>query len=202
MRPEFEDQLERRGITDRAVLRAMDRVPREEFVPEPYRSHAYADGPLGIGEGQTISQPYIVALMTQSLAAGPGDRVLEVGTGSGYQAAVLAEMGCDVYSVERHGSLSRRAGEALDRLGYGNVSLRVGDGAEGWLEEAPFDAIAVTCAARELPGALTGQLRPGGRMVIPVGEDGDVQVLWLFEKTKTGKLRKRRLCDVRFVPLV
>ena len=202
MRPEFERQLVRRGIRDRRVLEAMSRVPRELFVPPGLEARAYDDGPLGIGEGQTISQPYIVALMTEALGLKGGERVLEIGTGSGYQAAVLAELGCEVFSVERSASLSQRAGEALSETGYESVHRKVGDGSLGWPEEAPFDAVIVTCAAVAVPEQLLAQLRDGGKMVIPVGADGEIQVLWLYEKSRSGKASRRRLCDVRFVPLV
>ena len=204
MAADFGEQLTGRGrnIRDPRVLAAMAAVPREEFVPEDMRRFAYEDGPLVIGDGQTISQPYIVALMTEALGLRGGERVLEVGTGSGYQAAVLAELGCEVYSVERIDSLSQRAGEVLSRLGYSGVHLRLGDGAEGWLEHAPFDAVIVTCAAGAFPDALLEQLRVGGQMVIPVGGQGDIQQLFLYEKTEGAKPRRRKLTDVRFVPLV
>ena len=202
MRPELEHQLVKRGIRDRRVLEAMSRVPRELFVPPGLEARAYDDGPLGIGEGQTISQPYIVALMTESLGLEKGARVLEIGTGSGYQAAVLAELGCEVFSVERIASLSQRAGEALSEAGYESVHRKVGDGSLGWPEEAAFDAVIVTCAAVAVPEQLLAQLRDGGKMVIPVGADGEIQVLWLYGKRGKGDPSRRRLCDVRFVPLV
>ncbi len=202
MRPEFERQLVKRGIRDRRVLEAMSRVPRELFVPPGLEARAYDDGPLGIGEGQTISQPYIVALMTEALRLKGSERVLEIGTGSGYQAAVLAELGCEVFSVERIESLSLRAGEALSEAGYESVHRKVGDGSLGRPEEAPFDSVIVTCAAAAVPDQLLAQLRDGGKMVIPIGGDGEIQVLWLYEKQGDGRTSRRHLCDVRFVPLV
>jgi protein-L-isoaspartate(D-aspartate) O-methyltransferase len=202
MRAEFEKQLRERGIRDVKVLAAMDRVAREEFVPELLRDQAYRDNPLLIGDGQTISQPYIVALMTEALGLRGGERVLEIGTGSGYQAAVLAELGCEVFSVETIGSLSRQAGKVLRELGYSGVHLRVGDGSLGWPREAPFDAVIVTCAAETVPDSLFAQLGFRGRMVIPVGSDGGRQVLWLYEKSADGEVAGRQMCDVIFVPLV
>ena len=204
MEADFGNQLTGRGrdIHDERVLAAMSAVPRDAFVPEEMRRYAYADGPLGIGEGQTISQPFIVALMTQSLGLRGDEKILEIGTGSGYQAAVLAEMGCEVYSVERIERLSRKAGDVLSELGYSRVHLRVADGSEGWAQEAPFDAVIVTCAADEFPQALYSQLRLGGRLIIPVGPDGGVQTLWLYERSGEGAPDGRRICDVRFVPLL
>ncbi|MEP2775088.1 MAG: protein-L-isoaspartate(D-aspartate) O-methyltransferase [Luteolibacter sp.] len=204
MRPDFGEQLtgSGRSIRDPRVLAAMAAIPREEFVPEDLRHYAYEDGPVGIGDGQTISQPYIVALMTESLGLGVGEKVLEVGTGSGYQAAVLAEIGCEVYSVERIETLSRRASEVLADLGYCGVHLRVDDGAVGWPDHAPYDAVIVTCAAESFPDSLFEQLRDGGRMVIPIGGRDDIQELWLYEKISGEKPRRRKLTDVRFVPFV
>jgi protein-L-isoaspartate(D-aspartate) O-methyltransferase len=184
-----------------AVIAAMDRVERHEFVPEALRALAYEDRPLPIGYGQTISQPYIVALMTDLLELMPGDRVLEIGTGSGYQAAVLAELGLEVYSIEIVPELGDEAAARLDRLGYDKVATRVGDGYDGWPERAPFDGLVVTAAAGHVPPPLIEQLKPGGRMVIPVGEPFRVQHLVLITKAADGTLRSRQLLPVRFVPL-
>lgn len=163
------DQIQARGIQDEATLAAMRRVPRWEFVPEGWRERAFEDNPLPIGEGQTISQPYIVAYMTAALELSPSDRVLEIGTGSGYQAAILSLLAAEVYSVEILEPLGRRAAATLSRLGYDNVHVRVGDGYRGWPEAAPFDAIIVTCAPDHVPPPLLEQLKDGGRLVIPVG---------------------------------
>jgi len=189
-----------RGITHAGVLAAMAKVPRHELVPEPLRSAAYADSPLPIGLGQTISQPYIVAFMTQALDPQPGDRVLEVGTGSGYQAAVLAELVGAVYTIEIVEPLARRAEADLRRLGYSNVFVRAGDGYLGWPEAAPFDAVIVTCAPDHVPEPLTAQLRDGGRMIIPVGPDGGNQQLILLVK-QGDRLRRQAVLPVRFVPM-
>lgn len=183
-----------------SVRNAMARVPRAEFIPQRYRWEADADRPVPIGEGQTISQPRIVATMTELAGVGPGDRVLEIGTGSGYQAAVLAEMGAEVYSVEVLPSLAARARDVLERLGYGDrVHLRVGDGRKGWPEQAPFDAIVVTAAPERLPDELPEQLADGGRLVIPIGELD--QMLELIVR-KGDTFQRRALLPVRFVPLV
>ena len=194
-----QQQLITRGINDGRVLAAMSKVPREEFVPAESRTASYKDGPLPIGGGQTISQPYIVAFMTEQLRPKPGDRVLEIGTGSGYQAAILAELVKEVYSVEIVEPLARNAEATLARLGYKNVHLKVGDGYKGWPEEAPFDAIIVTCAPDKVPQPLTDQLKDGGRMVIPVGERF-AQELYLLEK-KNGQLKESVTLPVRFVPM-
>ncbi len=194
-----ETQIEARGVRDPRVLRAMETVPRHLFVPEGLRGRAYADEPLPIGEGQTISQPYIVAYMTEALALRGGEKVLEVGTGSGYQTAVLAELAAEVYTIELVEDLSTRARETLDRLGYGNIRFRVGDGSLGWPEAAPFGAVMVTAAAAKVPAALEGQLGTGGTMIVPVGTD--LQELMLVRREKKG-LRRERLLPVRFVPLV
>ncbi len=194
-------QIRRRGVTDEDVLAALERVPRHEFVPEKYQNQAYADHPLPIGHGQTISQPYIVALMTDLLEVQRGDRVLELGTGSGYQAAVLAAMGCQVFTVEIVPDLHTIATERLRKLGYDLVVTRAGDGYHGWPEEAPFDAVVVTAAASHIPPPLVEQLRPGGRMVIPVGSPFLTQQLTVVEKDATGEVRTRQLLPVRFVPL-
>jgi protein-L-isoaspartate(D-aspartate) O-methyltransferase len=193
-----DEQIAARGVRDPRVLAAMRRVPRHAFVPARWRAEAYADHPLPIGEGQTISQPYIVALMTELAAVAPGDRVLEVGTGSGYQAAVLAELGADVHSIEIVEPLARAARTNLDGTGYGRVHTRHGDGYRGWPEAAPFAAIVVTAAPPEVPPALLAQLAPGGRLVIPVGTaDQELQV---HERTPDG-IRVRRVTPVRFVPM-
>jgi len=195
-----EQQLKPRGIKEERVLAAMAKVPREEFVPADERGDAYEDGPLPIGFDQTISQPYIVAFMTEQLRLKPSDRLLEIGTGSGYQAAVLAELVADVYTIEIVEPLAKTAGATLQRLGYKNVHLRVGDGYQGWPEEAPFDAIIVTCAPDKVPEPLVDQLKDGGRMVIPVGERF-AQQLYLLEK-KNGQLKESATLPVRFVPMV
>lgn len=192
------DHLAGRDITDERVLAAMGKVPREQFVPPDQRAEAYADSPLPIGHGQTISQPYIVAFMTQQLALKPQDRVLEVGTGSGYQAAILAELAAEVYSIEIVEPLAKQAQEAL--AGYKNVHVRAGDGYEGWPEAAPFDAIIVTCAPDHVPPALAGQLAEGGRLIIPVGPEGGIQELVLLKK-ENGVLRRTETLPVRFVPM-
>jgi protein-L-isoaspartate(D-aspartate) O-methyltransferase len=195
-----DQQLKPRGIRDERVLAAMAKVPREEFVPVDQRVDAYEDAPLPIGYDQTISQPYIVAFMTEQLQPKPGDRILEVGTGSGYQAAILADLVADVYTIEIVEPLAKTAEAALQRLGYKNVHLKVGDGYQGWPEEAPFDAIIVTCAPDKVPQPLTDQLKDGGRMVIPVGERF-AQQLYLLEK-KNGQLKESATLPVRFVPMV
>jgi protein-L-isoaspartate(D-aspartate) O-methyltransferase len=192
------EQIAARGIDDPRVLEAMRRVPRHEFVPLQSRDHAYADGPLPIGQGQTISQPYIVALMTDVLKLSGGERVLEVGTGSGYQAAVLAEMGVDVYSIEIVPELAERARADLERLGYGKVHVRTGDGYRGWPEAAPFAAIIVTAAPDHVPEPLVDQLAVGGRMVLPVGRW--LQELMLITREEDG-IHRERLTGVRFVPM-
>jgi protein-L-isoaspartate(D-aspartate) O-methyltransferase len=195
-----EQQLKPRGIKDERVLAAMARVPREEFVPQNARAEAYEDGPLPIGYDQTISQPYIVAFMTEQLRPKPGDRVLEIGSGSGYQAAILAELVADVYTIEIVEPLAKTAEATLQRLGYKNVHIEVGDGYKGWPEEAPFDAIIVTCAPENVPQPLADQLKDGGRMVIPVGERF-AQQLYLLEK-KDGHLKESVTLPVRFVPML
>lgn len=193
-----ESQIRARGVEDDRVLAAMAKVPRHLFVPEDVRAQAYDDYPLPIGEQQTISQPYIVALMTSLLELDGDERVLEIGTGSGYQAAVLGELAARVYSIEILDTLSARAKETLGRLGYRNVELRVGDGFSGWPEEAPFDAIIVTAAPPKVPQPLLDQLKVGGRLVIPVGRY--FQDLLVFTKTADG-IEKRNVIPVRFVPM-
>ncbi len=193
------EELMPHGIQEERVLAAMNKVPREEFVPEHLRAASYADQPLPIGYDQTISQPFIVAFMTQQLRPQPQDRVLEIGTGSGYQAAILAELVADVYSIEIIEPLARTAEATLQRLGYKNVHVRVGDGYKGWSEHAPYDIIIVTCAPDHVPQALVDQLKEGGRMTIPVGGPGE-QELYLFEK-ENGELRQQAVSPVRFVPM-
>ncbi len=194
-----DSQIRARGVRDPLVLAALARVPRHMFVPESLRVHAYADEPLPIGDGQTISQPYIVAYMTEALGLRGGEKVLEIGTGSGYQTAILAEIAGEVWTVEIVGALAERARAILDGLGYGNVHYRLGDGSEGWPDEAPFEAIIVTAAAPRMPAALEDQLAAGGRMIVPVGTD--LQELILVRRDKKG-LERDRLLGVRFVPLV
>jgi protein-L-isoaspartate(D-aspartate) O-methyltransferase len=195
-----QQQLMPRGINDGRVLAAMEKVPREEFVPVESRAASYEDGPLPIGYGQTISQPYIVAFMTEELRPKPSDRVLEIGTGSGYQAAILAELVKEVYTVEIVEPLAKNAEATLQRLGYKNVHVKVGDGYRGWPEYAPFDAITVTCAPEHVPQQLTDQLKDGGRMIIPVG-GRFAQELYLLEK-RNGQLKESAVLPVRFVPMV
>ena len=190
------DQLSSLPPRVRAV---MGRVPRHEFVPDLKRSMAYEDKPLPVGYGQTISQPYIVALMTAQLEPQPADRVLEIGTGSGYQAAVLAELVADVYTIEIIEPLAQRAEAVLRRLGCRNVHLRLGDGSIGWPEAAPFDGIVVTCAPEQVPASLIGQLKDGGRMIIPIGPPGD-QKLFYFQKYG-DRLLNEAVLPVRFVPM-
>jgi protein-L-isoaspartate(D-aspartate) O-methyltransferase len=186
---------------DPRVAAAMLAVPREAFVPAALRAQAYSNRPLPIGAGQTVSQPYIVAIMSHLLGVGPGDRVYELGTGSGYQAAVLAEMGVEVYTVEIVPELAERARETLERIGYGQVHVRAGDGWLGWPEAAPFDGIIVTAAAETIPEPLVDQLATGGRLVIPVGPAGWVQRLMLLTKGTDGKLAQKEILPVRFVPV-
>ena len=196
-----ETQIRSRGVKHDGVLRAMLEVPRHEFVTEDYRALAYEDSPLPIGLDQTISQPYIVALMTELVDPRPAHKVLEVGTGSGYQAAVIARLVAEVYSIEIIPEHAKTAAARLKRLGVGNVQVRAGNGYLGWPEKAPFDGILVTAGATEVPQALVEQLKPGGRMVIPVGSNPMGQILRVIEKDSTGKLRSREVLPVRFVPL-
>lgn len=193
------DQIEARGVTDPSVLAAMRQVPRHLFVPQDLLALAYDDRPLPIGFGQTISQPYIVALMTESLELDPGDKVLEIGTGSGYQAAVLAELGMDVYTIEIIPDLAAQAAALLQRLDYPQLQVKQGDGYYGWEEHAPFDAIIVTAAPDHLPQPLAAQLAEGGHLVIPIGPTGSYQTLWLFQK-QGGELEASNLGLVTFVP--
>ncbi len=195
-------QIEKRGVRDATVLAALRTVPRHLFVPDDVRDQAYEDRPLSIGHAQTISQPYVVAAMSEALQLEAGDRVLEIGTGSGYQAAVLAEIASEVFSVELVPALAQEAAARLRSLCYRNVHVRVSDGALGWPEEAPFDGIVVTCGAPEVPPELLKQLAPGRRLVIPVGAPGDVMDLLVLEKDADGSFRRRVLMPVRFVPFV
>lgn len=193
------EQMVMRGIMEERVLAAMRKVPREEFVPKEFRAESYTDQPLPIGYDQTISQPFIVAFMTEQLRPQPQDRVLEVGTGSGYQAAILAELAAEVYSIEIIEPLAKNAEATLRRLGYKSVHVKADDGYKGWPEHAPFDAIIVTCAPDHVPQPLIDQLKEGGRMVIPVGAMGN-QELYLLEKAN-GELHQRSVTPVRFVPM-
>lgn len=193
-----ESQIIARGIRNTAVIQAMLNVPRHEFVPPDLRAGAYDDNPVPVGMGQTISQPYIVALMTELLNPVRGMKVLEVGTGSGYQSAVLAETGCELYTIEIVDDLAKKARLLLEKIGYADISYRIGDGYQGWEEHAPFDAIIVTAAPGHVPPRLIEQLKAGGRMVIPVGDES--QELLLIEKTESG-ITKKRITAVRFVPM-
>jgi protein-L-isoaspartate(D-aspartate) O-methyltransferase len=195
------EQLASRDIRDKRVLKAMGEIPRHLFVDPGSRNLAYEDYPLPISEGQTISQPYIVALMTQALELSGGEKILEIGTGSGYQAAVLSRLVSRVYTIEYFPPLAKTAGDLLRKLGFTNVEVRAGDGFFGWPEEAPFDGIIVTAAPRRVPQALIDQLKEGGRLVIPVGESRDVQRLVRIRKVK-GKAVEEELTLVRFVPLL
>ncbi len=196
----IEQQLKPRGIKDERVLAAMAKVPREEFIPVDARADAYEDGPLPIGYDQTISQPYVVAFMTEQLRPKQSDRVLEIGSGSGYQAAILGELVAEVYTIEIVEPLAKSAEATLQRLGYNNVHIKAGDGYKGWPAQAPFDAIIVTCAPEKVPQPLVDQLKDGGRMVIPVGERF-AQQLYLLEK-KDGQLKESVTLPVRFVPML
>jgi len=196
------EQIQARGVRNPEVLKAMRATPRHLFVPEPLRPMAYEDGPLPIGNGQTISQPYIVAVMTELLEPARTHKVLEIGTGSGYQAAVLSPLVKQLFSIELVPQLARDSSELLKKLGYTNVTVRAGDGYQGWPEEAPFDRIIVTAAPPEIPKALLDQLKPGGKLVAPVGESVFDQDLVVVEKGADGKLRRRSVFPVRFVPMV
>ncbi|MFP4041598.1 MAG: protein-L-isoaspartate(D-aspartate) O-methyltransferase [Bacteroidales bacterium] len=193
-------QIVDRGIKDPKVIAAMKDVDRHVYVPKNYRDMAYSDRPLPIGNGQTISQPYIVALMTELLELEEGEKVLEIGTGSGYQAAVLSHITSEVYSIEIIEELAEQAKDNLQKQGYDSIKLKIGDGYKGWEEYAPFDAIIVTCAPSDIPEPLKEQLAEGGRMIIPIG-DKFIQELVLFEK-KNGELEKQEISSVRFVPML
>jgi protein-L-isoaspartate(D-aspartate) O-methyltransferase len=196
-----DEDIRSRGIRDPAVLGALSRIPRHLYVPRDLQSRAYGDHPLPIGEGQTISQPYVVALMTEALKLKPGDRVLEIGTGSGYQAAVLAEIVKEVYTIEIRSALADRASRTLKDLGYRNVKVRFADGYNGWEEHAPFDAIIITASANHIPPPLIKQLKEGGRLILPLGRTVYYQVLTLVTKKKDG-LDVVQMSDVAFVPMV
>jgi len=199
---EFQLSLRRRGISDQAVLRAMDEVPRGYFVTSEFTDCAYADQALPIACGQTISQPYVVAYMTEQLEVEPQDRVLEIGTGSGYQAAILSRLAREVTSIERYRTLARSARERLKTLGYANVTVIVGDGFAGAPERAPFDRIIITAAAEEIPDTLLDQVAAGGKMVLPLGPRDGLQHIVKLVKTADGKPTRRDLIAVRFVPLL
>lgn len=196
-----EKDIRARGVRDKKVLEVMGKIPRHLFVDPPYRDKAYADHPLPIGEGQTISQPYVVALMTESLRLRPSDRVLEIGAGSGYQAAVLAEIVKEVYTIEIRKALADLAAERLRDLGYKNIKVKYGDGYFGWEEHAPFDAIIITAAANHIPPPLIRQLKEGGRLIIPLGTTTYFQTLTLATKTQ-GELTLEELGSVLFVPMI
>jgi len=193
--------LRQAGVTDRRVLEAMEATPREVFVERAFRERAFEDRPLPIACGQTISQPAIVGMMIQALQATPRCKVLEVGAGSGYVCAILSRLARRVYGIERHRALALEARERISRLGLGNVTIRSGDGTKGWTEQAPFDRILVSAAADDTPATLLEQLRPGGIMVLPVGQTDEVQQLIKIEKTENGPAYSE-LCDVLFVPLI
>ncbi len=194
-----DNQIAARGLEGPKILAAFRDVPRHKFVPEGQRKYAYADHPLHIGKRQTISQPYIVAYMTEKLGLAPSDKVLEVGTGSGYQAAILAELVDHVYTVEIIEDLGIKAKNILTKLGYNNIHFRIGNGMEGWAEEAPFDKIILTAAAKSIPGTLLAQLNAPGKLIAPVGEW--LQYLILYEKDNQGKITTKKLLCVRFVPV-
>jgi protein-L-isoaspartate(D-aspartate) O-methyltransferase len=201
-RMEFQLALRRRGISDQAVLRAMDEVPREYFVDAPFAENAYADQALPIACGQTISQPYVVAYMTEQLDVEPRHRVLEIGTGSGYQAAILSRLAREVVSIERYRTLADTARDRLRTLGYSNVTILLGDGAAGMTHTAPFDRIMVTAAAEDVPQPLVALLAPGGKMVLPIGPRSGAQRLVKLTKQESGELLRDNLVAVRFVPLL
>ncbi len=193
-------QIQARGISNRTILDAFRKVPRHEFVLPEYSAHSYNDSPLPLTDGQTISQPYVVAFMTDALDLKPTDKVLEIGTGSGYQAAILGELCDSVFTIEIFETLGEKAESVLVELGYKNIFTKIGDGYQGWPEHAPFDAIIVTCSPTHVPQALKNQLAEGGRMIIPVGE-GRLQFLVLLEK-KRGKIKEKNVLPVRFVPMI
>ncbi|MBN1291902.1 MAG: protein-L-isoaspartate(D-aspartate) O-methyltransferase [Candidatus Latescibacteria bacterium] len=194
------EQLKSRGIHDERVLTAMGIVPRHLFVDQAFWPRAYEDHPLPINQNQTISQPYIVALMSQALELNGGEKVLEIGTGSGYQAAILAVLGCDVYTIERHKELSKKAEKLIKKIKIKNIHFKVGDGSMGWVEEAPFNRIIVTAGAPEIPGELMNQLSPGGRIVIPVGNLATQRLMIVIKGEKV--IEKHDVCGCSFVPLL
>ena len=194
------DQIEKRGIRDKKVLRVMQETPRHLFIPANLKNLAYEDGPLPIGEGQTISQPYIVALMTELLNLKGNERVLEIGTGSGYQSAILSPLVKELYSIEIVKTLAERASKILKEMHYDNVTVKYGDGYKGWIEYAPYDAIIVTAAPEHIPQILIDQLKVGGRMVVPVGSK--YQKLKVITKTNEGKFGEENIISVRFVPMI
>ncbi|MED5427830.1 MAG: protein-L-isoaspartate(D-aspartate) O-methyltransferase [Candidatus Neomarinimicrobiota bacterium] len=198
----IKNQLQSRGIRDDAVLDVMRSVERHNFVPENYRDRAYSDGPLPIGHGQTISQPYIVAFMTEQLQVSSQHKILEIGTGSGSQAAILGDLAKHVFTIEIIPELAEGAKNILNHLSYKNITVRAGDGYKGWPEEAPFERIMVTAAPTEVPQELIDQLAPGGRMILPVGAQFLVQYLWVIEKDDQGTVTKEKILPVRFVPMV
>ena len=197
-----EDQIEKRGVKDEDVLMAVRKVEREKFVPKKYIDLAYSDRPLPIGYKQTISQPYIVAYMTEQLQVEKSHKILEIGTGSGYQAAVLAELSNHIFTIEIIPELAEGSDKVLKELGYQNITVRSGDGYKGWPEEAPFDRIIVTAAPEKIPEKLVEQLGPNGRMILPVGESIFAQYLWLVQKDNEGIVTKEKILAVRFVPMV
>ena len=197
-----EDQIEKRGVKDEDVLMAVRKVEREKFVPKKYIDLAYSDRPLPIGYKQTISQPYIVAYMTEQLQVEKSHKILEIGTGSGYQAAVLAELSNHIFTIEIIPELAEGSDKVLKELGYENITVRSGDGYKGWPEEAPFDRIIVTAAPEKIPEKLVEQLGPNGRMILPVGESIFAQYLWLVQKDNEGIVTKEKILAVRFVPMV
>ena len=198
----IETQIKKRGITDQTILDAMKKVNRHEYVQENFERLAYSDRPVPIGFGQTISQPYIVAFMSHKLNVASHHKVLEIGTGSGYQAAVLAELSDHVYTIEIIPELAKRAEKVLKKNDYDNITIRIGDGYKGWPEHAPIDRIMVTAAPKEIPEKLVEQLAPGGIMVLPVGETVMMQYLWLITKDNDGQIEKEKILPVRFVPMV
>lgn len=198
----IEKHIVGRGIDNAALIAAFRAVPREVFVSDGFEAAAYADAPLPIGSGQTISQPFIVALTINSAEIGPGDKVLEIGAGSGYAAAIIGQVAKDVIAIERHGDLARLASDRIARLGYSNVRIIEGDGTRGYPDEAPFDAIVVAASGSHVPQVLLEQLKPGGRIVMPLGEPGDIQELVKVTKRADGSLKKVNLGAVRFVPLI
>jgi len=198
----IENQIKSRGVKDFKILSAMKAIKRELFVPEEYKNFSYSDRPLPIGYSQTISQPYIVAYMTENLDVKSNHRVLEIGTGSGYQAAVLSKLVDYVYTIEIIKPLAEKAENVLKENNYTNVTVKIGDGYQGWEEEAPFDRIMVTAAPKTIPNTLIDQLKNGGRMIIPVGQNSSSQHLWIIEKDNEGNIKEKKTLPVRFVPMV